>query len=1103
MSQATLGELVRYLRTACDDRLARDLTDGELLERFLTGREEAAFALLVQRHGPMVQAVCRRVLGDSPGAEDCFQATFLVLVRRAGSIREKGSVGSWLYAVASRIATKARAQAAARRHRERQAANMPRAEPLDELTWQELRSVLDEEVGRLPEKYRAPLVLCYFEGKSYEQAARELGWPKSSLAQRLARARQLLHGSLARRGVTLSAGALAVALGERVAAAPVSALLTLNTVRAAARVLAGKAAPAACVSRQALTLAEEAMKPMPGVQTKLGVLLLAAGLALGGAWTALGALAEKAPEQQARALPARSGIPGPGKKDAAVPVDRFGDALPEGAVARLGTVRYRHGYNTFGLAFAPGGKALASAGVGGVCIWDLATGRPLQRLPVPHLVRALAYSPDGKWLVTAGHEVRLLEAATGKEVRRLQTTRGLSLDVVAFSSDGRTVATGETRGARAFGDKGAALILWDATTGKVLHRLKGHEDVTAVAFSRDGKTVASGSADKQVRLWDVASGKPLHGLEGHEGAVHALAFAPGGKVLASAGEDRVVRLWDVTTGKPLRPLKGHAQGLFGVVFSPDGKVLACRGRDGIIHLWEPDTGREIRRWDAGGGFVGELAFSPDGKVLASASASTIRLWDPARGKEISPETGHTAPLRLLRFAPDGKTLFSCAMDRKVLAWDLDTGRERLLGAQSESSAAALSPDGKVLAQSRFGDKFIRLLDVVTGKEQLALEASPRHTPVLAFSPDGKLLASNSYDGTRLWDLTTGKVLRHLKENHFSPSALAFSPDGKLLAFACDDKTIRLWEVPSGKEVRRWERTEDFIRILAFSPDGKSLLSYGNPGSDLRVWATATGKQLWQFNKFQRILGLAISPSGRTLAAVDLVRDNFPGPDETQVCTLHLLEVPTGQEIRRINMPQESGWAVAFAPDGRTLATGGDSTVLIWDLTGRARVGKSKVAPLTTADLDRLWSELAGDAATADRALGTLALGPRQSVPFFGERLLPVAAPAERVAKLLADLDSKSFTVRDKAARALERLGESAEAAVRKALEGKHALEVRQRLEQILERRAKDALRPLRVIDALERVGTPEARGVLTQLAERSPNPQVAFAARAALRRLSR
>src|SRR5262249_8357821 len=154
-------------------------------------------------------------LSDAHAAEDCFQATFLVLVRRAASLDRQQPLGGWLHGVAQRIALRAKAQTAAQRERERRAGHMPRAASVDEQTWQELRAVLDEEIGRLPEKYRTPIVLCYLEGKSYDQAARALGCPKSSLAKRLTRARELLRGQLNQRHVTFAAGTLATVLGEQ------------------------------------------------------------------------------------------------------------------------------------------------------------------------------------------------------------------------------------------------------------------------------------------------------------------------------------------------------------------------------------------------------------------------------------------------------------------------------------------------------------------------------------------------------------------------------------------------------------------------------------------------------------------------------------------------------------------------------------------------------------------------------------------------------------------------------------------------------------------------------------------------------------------------
>jgi RNA polymerase sigma factor (sigma-70 family) len=274
MTHDTLTYVLRQLHRLTDPRTARDLSDSELLERFRAGREEAAFAVLVQRHGPMVLGVCRRLLDDAGLAEDAFQATFLVLVRRAGSIRKQASVASWLYGVARRVAARARAQAARRRIREREIGDMPAAEPRDDRSWSELRAVLDEELGRLPEKCRTAVVLCYLEGKTQEQAARELGWPRTSLASRLGRARTLLRQRLTRRGLVLSAGVLATALAAEASAAPVPALLLLSTTRAASLVAAGKTA-AAAVSPQAAALAEGVCRTMSMTKIILGVALTA------------------------------------------------------------------------------------------------------------------------------------------------------------------------------------------------------------------------------------------------------------------------------------------------------------------------------------------------------------------------------------------------------------------------------------------------------------------------------------------------------------------------------------------------------------------------------------------------------------------------------------------------------------------------------------------------------------------------------------------------------------------------------------------------------------------------------------------------------------
>ena len=211
-------------------------SDGELLERFVAQRDEAAFANLVHRYGSLVLGVCQRVLGDTHQAEDAFQATFLVLVRRADSLDRRGPLGNWLYAVAFRTATKARMTAARRRARERQAMDSTsEAYTADEQVWDELRPILDEELSQLPRKYRAPLVLCYLEGKTQQQAAQELGWPSGSMSRRMNRARQLLRDRSKKRGVATSVGigVLFWLLPQKATASVVSSTLVTTTVKAA------------------------------------------------------------------------------------------------------------------------------------------------------------------------------------------------------------------------------------------------------------------------------------------------------------------------------------------------------------------------------------------------------------------------------------------------------------------------------------------------------------------------------------------------------------------------------------------------------------------------------------------------------------------------------------------------------------------------------------------------------------------------------------------------------------------------------------------------------------------------------------------------------
>jgi len=289
MADRHLQTLVRHIRHMAGDVSDAQPSDQVLLNRFLAQRDEAAFAVLVERHGPMVRGVCRRLLGKSPEVDDAFQATFLILICKARSIRKAESLASWLHGVAHRVALGIRTGLGRRRALERQSTQPTPHDPGLEAAWRELCTLLDEEVQRLAQRYRAPLVLCYLEGQTRDQAARQLGWSLRTLDRRLTRGRELLRLRLLRKGLTLSAGLLAGALGEQAACAAVPVTLLDTTRKAATLVAAGKRVAAAASSRVAV-LVQEGMRAMlwTKLQTATVLVVVVAGMAGTGVFLSAG-----------------------------------------------------------------------------------------------------------------------------------------------------------------------------------------------------------------------------------------------------------------------------------------------------------------------------------------------------------------------------------------------------------------------------------------------------------------------------------------------------------------------------------------------------------------------------------------------------------------------------------------------------------------------------------------------------------------------------------------------------------------------------------------------------------------------------------------------
>ncbi len=430
----------------------------------------------------------------------------------------------------------------------------------------------------------------------------------------------------------------------------------------------------------------------------------------------------------------------------------------------------------FWFTFAPDGKTLAGmSGKQSISVWNIADGR--LRFTIKGCRGRLAFSPDGKHLLCGGDEaIRLYETATGKEVRQFERHPGI-VYALAFSPDGKTVA--------AAGEY--TIGLWDVATGKRRHPLAGHATpVASVAFSPDGSGLASGDQlEGTLIVWSLKDRKPHYTFAGHYPNVLSLAYSPDGKILASGdgyrgtgGFDAQIRLWDLSAGRLLRQFPGHLNSVERLAFSPDGRRLASVGHDARTRVWEVATGKRLLQIRGEDTWDRSIALSPDGKtLLVSGSHGELALWRSDSGRKVRdllPTTGDPRPMiQYAAFLPDGRTVLACESSNgsskfnEARLWDAESGR--LLRSFSLGDAGgprdcrALSPDGNTLAATgSFNDPVIHLWDTTTGKGVGQFSGHKGGAPMsLAFSADGKLLASGGRDTTvLLWEVARAR-LQHL------------------------------------------------------------------------------------------------------------------------------------------------------------------------------------------------------------------------------------------------------------------------------------------------------------------------------------------------------
>jgi len=571
-------------------------------------------------------------------------------------------------------------------------------------------------------------------------------------------------------------------------------------------------------------------------------------------------------------------------------------------------------------------------------------------------VHSVSFSTDGKRMVSASEDktVKVWDAATGAE---LMTLRGHSDQVagVAFSPDGKRIVSGSADN---------TIRVWDAATGDELMTLHGHEGcVRAVSFSLDGKRIVSGSHDCTAKVWDAATGAELMTLPGHEGDVFSVAFRPNGEQIISAGH--TIKVWDVATGAEVLTLRGHKRGVADVAFSPDGKRIVSASGDETIKVWDAASGAEVMTLRGHTKGLSSVAFSLDGRKIVSGGGrdNTVRVWDAATGTEVMTLRGHGGRIFSVAFSPDGRRIVSGSGDKTIRVWDATIDHELTTLHTGEAvESVAVSPDGRWIVSGNV-DKTVKVWDAATGAEVMTLcghgdSIYAPWSPVasVAFSPDGKRIVSGSTDKTvKVWDAATGAELMTMRGHQGMVYSAAFTLDGRRIVSGSVDKMIKIWDTATGEEVMSLPGHKSWIRSVAISPDGKRIVS-GGGDKTIKVWDATSGAEVLTLHGHEAgVLSVAFSSNGKLIASggydktinvwdaksgakvmtlrghKDIVGCVAFSPDDKRIITggyydgIKIWDVETGAELITL---LESGSAIAFSPDGKTIAIGSSSGITL-------------------------------------------------------------------------------------------------------------------------------------------------------------------------------
>jgi RNA polymerase sigma factor (sigma-70 family) len=1144
MAQEQLSLVLQEIRRLAGAGQGGCGSDAELLDRFLALHDEGAFEVLLRRHGPIVWAVCRRILDRDHDAEDVFQATFFVLAQKASSIRKPDSLASWLYGVACRLARKYQAEQAQQRAHEKNVSPPTSTDPVRDLEIRESAQIVVEEVERLPDHYRAPVVLCHLAGQTHEVAAAELGCPVGTLKARLSRALKLLAKRLARRGLALPAGLTAAVLGKSEAAALVPAGLLVATAAGAVSFASGSAGTSS--SAAAVRLARAAMVPL--LVRFRAMVLLAAGVLLAGG----GILAQQqwnAPPSEPESAEVPLAEP-PQPPPPAVPIPQplaepALAGLPRDAVARLGSSAFLHGNNPGMLRFSTDGRLLLTAdGTGSVHLWRADTGQELRHFPWPGGIgrkdfASLVLSPDGQWVAARNNrdpQVHVWEVAKGKEVAAYAPNLGTS--PIGYLPGGELLARSSGQPGLAGGN---AYCLWDAAGKQLRHILPSAQE--PFVLSGNGKILATLEAPSRppplvsfrypsdldltprswsrkpttIHLWDIAQGRRLASLVYPEGIrEERFALSPRGTAVLTCDDQNRVHIREFCRGE--ERLRFAISG-WPCTCSSDDRMLAVV--DGSHHarvvVWDL-AGRKILCQLESAGRAGP-AFSPDDKTLATGGKDRrVHLWDTSSWTERFPQAEHD-DVRSLAFAPDGAHLLSVGLDHSgetmnLVTWNVARREVVSRSAVDWQQYLGMTADAELLVRDGawgtmgrhdpFGRRPTRLLADSAGAKTSRLYNQGR--TLIRWEGDDLFLGDPD---TGQWRGPLALRLRRGREH-----------DGDFIvsAVAAPGNTV---------DVIVWRKGQGF-RHLLFQAATRELLveraATGEPlgsravqavfSADARIWAP--GERFFAPGVWETCTGTCVLSVEREESEVPRLwfspnsRLVFIGGGRGRPF-LRICDLVQGKEVQRFECQDGAVASVAFSPDGRKLATGfANGAILVRDLSALGVHLKGSPLTVSTDQLEQWWAALAETNTAGYRASWLLVDAAEQVLPLLEKRLHPVAAadPAQ-VRELLARLQSGTAAERELAWANLQRLGAEAEPELRRALATELSPDLRNRLETFLKALPGlvhfpppgERLRRVRAVAVLERIGTPTAQQVLENLARGLPGAEQTVHAQAALSRL--